>query len=593
MSSRLLPCVLALLLTRTAFAAPAGRVWHVSPAPLPAIAADRQFRTIGDAAKIVQPGDTVLIHSGVYRESVTISASGTADRPIVIQAAPAANVVVTGADRLTGWTREPGPDNIYSAPWPYSFIGGPAHAHPDDDYHLLIGRAEQVFVQNYLLHQVLRRDQLSRGSFFADLDAKRLYVWGAGNEDLNQVPVEASTRDVLWRCNGAYVQLRGVRFRYAANAAQEGTGQFGGAHDVVEDCVFERTNGNGATFTAPDITVRRCTFQDNGQLGFGAARADRLRLTDCLIRNNNTKDFSRGWEAGGEKIVLSRGAAIDHCRVLENRGAGLWFDIGNEGCEVKNCLIAGNEDAGIFYEISYGVHAHDNVIIGNGLADTPGAWGAQAGICLSSSPGCVVERNLLVANREGFDFREQNRTTPRIGAAPGVKEVAVWNHDEIIRHNVLADNRDAQTWGWFDTRDERHWPRAQQTGRADTGRAAQNLAGDYVAKDQHGQPVGLSLESLHLHFTDNLYDAPEGQGLFHWGTAWGRHTYYPTLAAVRRELGLEQGSVQAPFAFGDYPTRDLRVPAGSPALKMDCYPRGDVPDTRLGLLPASTSEAIQ
>ena len=562
-----------------------GRVFHVSPAPLAAIAPGAQFRTITQAAQAAAPGDTVLIHTGVYREAVTVGAGGTAASPIRFEAAPAANVVVTGADRLTGWRKEPGPDAVYSIAWPYTFIGGPTHTHPDDDYHTVIGRAEQVFVRNYALHQVLRRDTLSRGDFFADLDAKRLYVWSAGGEDLNAVPVEASTRAVLWECKGDYVSLRGVRFRYAANAAQQGAIQVRGRYDAVRDCTVERTNGNGASFSAPDITVERCTFQDNGQLGFGAAGADRLLLTDCLIRNNNTKDFSRGWEAGGLKIVLSRHPVLDHCRVLENRGAGVWFDIGNEDAEVRRCLIAGNEDAGIFYEISLGLHAHDNVIVGNGLADTPGGWGAQAGICLSSSPGCLIERNLLVANREGFDFREQGRTTPRLGAKPGTPEEAVWNHDETVRHNVIADNRDAQTWGWFDVGDERHWPRAMQEKKADAGEAAQNGAGDYVAKDAKGQPVGLTLERLRLTFADNFYSVPDGQGLFHWGAAWRRNKQYDALAAVRSELGLEQGSVVGPLAFGDYLTRDFRVPAGSRVLKMACYPLGDVAGVTLGLLP--------
>ena len=61
------------------------------------------------------------------------------------------------------------------------------------------------------------------------------------------------------------------------------------------------------------------------------------------------------------------------------------------------------------------------------------------GLCLSSSPACLIERNLLVANWEGFGFREQGRTTTRLGAKLGTPEEAVWNHDETVRHNVLAD----------------------------------------------------------------------------------------------------------------------------------------------------------
>jgi hypothetical protein len=128
---------------------------------------------------------------------------------------------------------------------------------------------------------------------------------------------------------------------------------FGGSGDIAEDCVFERMNSSGAGFGAPDQVVRNCTFQDNGQLGFLAIRAHNLLFTGCTVRNNNTKGFNRQWEAGGDKIVLSRGVVLEKSRFVANHGSGIWFDIGNENCTVRNCLIADNEDAGLFYEISY------------------------------------------------------------------------------------------------------------------------------------------------------------------------------------------------------------------------------------------------
>ncbi|MDQ2800092.1 MAG: hypothetical protein M3Y13_10665 [Armatimonadota bacterium] len=78
------------------------QVWHVSPDPLPAVPADHQFRTIGEAAKGVAPGDTILIHSGLYRESVTIDKSGTAAQPIRFvrgQALPAASLEMLAKPR--------------------------------------------------------------------------------------------------------------------------------------------------------------------------------------------------------------------------------------------------------------------------------------------------------------------------------------------------------------------------------------------------------------------------------------------------------------------------------------------------------------
>ena len=543
--------------------------------------ADKPFKTIGRAAQAVEPGDTVRICGGVYRESVVVEKSGTAQKPIAFEAALGANVVLTGADRITEWKKENAAENIFSAPWAHRFIGWSKQlTHPDDSYHLMIGRAEQVFVLGYQHLQVLKREQLGRGTFFVDLEAKRLYVCPSDGRDLTKgVLVEASARPEIWHSKGSFIHLRGLRFRYAANAAQHGAAQFSGNSGVIADCVFEQMNSQGAVFKGENIVARRCIFQDNGQIGFGANNAHKLLLTGCIIRNNNTKNFSRGWEAGGDKLCFCRGAVLEQSQFVGNRGNGIWFDIGNEDCVVRNCLIANNEDAGIFYEISYGLHAHDNVIVGNGFADYPGSWGAAAGIALSSSPNCVIERNLIAGNKEGLNFREQQRTTPRINDRA---ERWVWNHDEVIRNNVLAYNRDAQLWGWFDVNDGRHWPAAMQEKKSETGKAQEDAAADYQAKSKEGAPVGLDLSKLRLTLEKNLYHAVPGQGLFNWGVTWKKHKKYANLEDVRKELGLEHGSVETEFLFGDFLARDFRVPPDSPALKLGCYPQGSVPGVTLG-----------
>lgn len=560
------------------------RAWHVSPKELPGLPRESVLPAISEAARRVEPGDTVWIHSGVYREAVTIERGGTADRPVRFAAAPGEHVVVTGSDRPAGIAREDG--EVYSAPWPHRFLGWSKNStHPDDAHHRLIGRCEQAFVQGYPLRQVLRRAELARGTFFVDLEAKRIFLQAADGADLSrkEILVEVSARPLIWEVRAPHVHVSGIRFRHAANAAQHGACLFKGKGGVIEDCVFERTNSSGASFLAEDLTVRRCVFQDNGQLGFGANAAHRLLLTGCVVRNNNVKGFDRGWEAGGDKLVFCRGVVLERSLFLENRGNGIWFDIGNENCVVRNCLIADNEDSGIFYEISFGLRAHDNVIAGNGFAETPGSWGAAAGISLSSSPGCLVERNLLVGNKEGFNFREQHRKTPRIDDRKA--EQWVWNHDQKVRHNVLAFNRDAQAWGWFDVPDGRHWPAALQDAKEkEAGGPAADLAGAYKAKDAAGAPSGLTLEKLRLDLGENLYWTAPGQGLFHWGVTWKRNRRYATLEEVQAELGLEKGSLRADPGFASPAARDFRVPPGSPALAKGGYPRGEVPGVLLGAL---------
>ena len=272
---------------------------------------------------------------------------------------------------------------------------------------------------------------------------------------------------------------------------------------------------------------------------------------------------------------------IENSRFTNNRGIGLWFDIGNENCTVANCLIADNEDAGLFYEISYGLRARDNVIIGNGFTDDAYAWGASGGIAISSSPNCQIERNLLIGNREGFQFREAARTTPLIDDA---KERAVWNHDENVHHNLFVANRNAAVGGWFDVDDQRLWPRAMQEPAATTVAPAAKVDASKV-------PSGLSLEKLNLKFSDNLYSPGDNGGVFNWGVDWKRQRKYTDIATLQTELGLGQNSLITPIEFADPRTRDLRVPADSPALRMKCYPQGQVPGVKLGVWQKTATQA--
>lgn len=79
---------------------------HVSPSGNNANsgAASSTLRTISEAANRAQPGDTVTVHAGVYRERINPPRGGTSDSArITYQAAPGENVVIKGSEMVTGW----------------------------------------------------------------------------------------------------------------------------------------------------------------------------------------------------------------------------------------------------------------------------------------------------------------------------------------------------------------------------------------------------------------------------------------------------------------------------------------------------------
>jgi hypothetical protein len=78
---------------------------------------EQPFRTIGKAAQVLQPGERVVIASGIYRECVRPARGGTdPNRMISYEAAPGAKVIVRGSEVLTdSWRPSTG----------YSMRGGP------------------------------------------------------------------------------------------------------------------------------------------------------------------------------------------------------------------------------------------------------------------------------------------------------------------------------------------------------------------------------------------------------------------------------------------------------------------------------------
>ena len=66
----------------------------------------RPFRTINRAAALAQPGDTVVVHGGEYREWVQPRRGGLSDRRrITYTAAAGEHVVIKGSEPVTGWER--------------------------------------------------------------------------------------------------------------------------------------------------------------------------------------------------------------------------------------------------------------------------------------------------------------------------------------------------------------------------------------------------------------------------------------------------------------------------------------------------------
>ncbi|NOY81012.1 MAG: carbohydrate-binding protein [Kiritimatiellaeota bacterium] len=82
------------------------------------------LRTIQAGVDRLNPGDTLLVRDGVYRETVTFPRSGTADAPITVRPYGDETVTISGCDLITGWTLHDRDKNIWKAPMPWTLGKG-------------------------------------------------------------------------------------------------------------------------------------------------------------------------------------------------------------------------------------------------------------------------------------------------------------------------------------------------------------------------------------------------------------------------------------------------------------------------------------
>ena len=73
--------------------------------------AEKSFRHVQRAADKVQPGDTITIHGGTYRESINLKTPGTKDKLITVQSAPGEIAVIKGSVLVRSW-ENPQPKKI-------------------------------------------------------------------------------------------------------------------------------------------------------------------------------------------------------------------------------------------------------------------------------------------------------------------------------------------------------------------------------------------------------------------------------------------------------------------------------------------------
>ncbi|MBC7632329.1 right-handed parallel beta-helix repeat-containing protein [Aeromicrobium sp.] len=325
------------------------------------------FATIAQAVSRATSGTTIVVREGNYHEFVSTSSS----KQVTIQNYPGEKVWLDGSAPVSTWKKS-GSTWVASG-WTAEFSSNASYVKGLDQSKSFIDPAfpmasypDQVFVNGAPLRQVKSASLVKPGAFAVDYSKDTLTI----GSDPSGKSVRASDLPTAIQFVSPKSTLQGIGVRrYASQmAGAKGAVYVAGSANgsIIRDVVIEDSATQGLAIIKPDIDVQRVTVRRAGGLGILATAADRLRIRDSIVEDNNVEHFNVAPSAGGIKVSRLRGLTITNNTVRSNiNSMGIWTDESTVGIKVTGNTVIDNGSVGIHLELSEDGIVADNVATGN------------------------------------------------------------------------------------------------------------------------------------------------------------------------------------------------------------------------------------
>ncbi|MCC6444794.1 MAG: right-handed parallel beta-helix repeat-containing protein [Armatimonadetes bacterium] len=444
------------------------------------------YLTINAAAQHAMPGDTVLVHEGVYREEIVPLRGGEEGKLITYMAAPDEAVYIKGSDLYRGTWEKAGKAGVYSGRLElkgYNPFAIPLVEKLESYAQAMEGAVTrrtlgQVFVDGRMLDEVESRTDLEAmpGTWRACDGGSRLEVhFPQAITDPSKHQVEITVRKAVFRPERrglGHIAIRGFRLEHAANqtlsffwsegfAPQQGLVSCrSGHHWIIENNSIRFAKGIGLDIgsegrekldgqDSPDRIgyhlIRGNTISDNGQGGIcGLWHVGTRIIGNIFERNNNQGAIA--WEEAAIKTHFYFNGLIEGNLIRDNYTNGIWLDNTYQNVRITRNVVLRNNGAGIFLEMGGGPCLIDNNIIGLSAMGNNGIGGN--GIYAHDAGGFTIAHNFIFQNAN-YGIHTQivsERSYPRYAneiTETRPKPLAVLPchcNDQKIANNILADN---------------------------------------------------------------------------------------------------------------------------------------------------------
>jgi len=445
----------------------------------------KPLKSIQAAADLAQPGDTILVKAGIYREAVKPPRGGTKEKPIVYTAAPGEEVSIRGSEQVTNWVNQGGgvwmaelQDGFFKGFNPFAVhVSGAWLGKPKPIKTLLVkGRnpAEDKYLPYHLGDVYLNNEayfekftlsdvQKTKQSWYCECADGKTHIWvNFAGADPNVGLTEVNARATAFfpeKSGLKFIVLDGFDVRHTASQwsdiyrLEEGAiGMKYGYRWTIQNCRISYSRNNGISMGVSDEVIFPFDLAKGGEdippygtFGFHLIQNNRIaRCGQCgiygcygavgsILEGNEITEtvYRKEWQGANQadiKILFPIDVIIRNNRLYgpDGAGIGIWLDWGSQNARVTGNVIADRKFA-LFTEVSFGPTLFDhNVVINSGIRD----W----------SDGNIYAHNLFVGTHlEQVISRDRNfvpyykpHTTEVAGRGVATLRFKKWHNNIFI-----------------------------------------------------------------------------------------------------------------------------------------------------------------
>ncbi len=454
---------------------------------------DKPWKTISQAAAVLEPGDRVLVKKGVYREWVRPARGGTGPDAMIGYEADGDGVIIRGSEPVVGewqpssfdgkavpgsWMTEL-PDAMFEDPHygnynPFRLAnlmpayGAEPHAVSRHASRPGYGAPRgMVFHEGRRLQRADALTALRPGSYFVEAgDTVMLHVSPPDGRRPEPGSVEVTVRPYGFApvVSGlGFIRVKGFTVERIAHRLPipiEGAiDTMQGHHWIIENNTVQEINGIGLSYGRRKSFVPREVVPDEPIMGgighiirgnrfvhVGVTSMMGIGLIGGLVEDNHAE--GTGWlqlfvtENAGYKAHFLRHCLLRRNSVVNSHNDGFWIDHTNINLRFTENIAINSGRAGIYLEASY-----EPVLIDNNISWGHGASGA---LTLWGSSNATIANNLFanadITKDVGSLLRKDSRTIWRNSRMGNLSPISIFDQSNRgLFHEVNAIDKTRAT----------------------------------------------------------------------------------------------------------------------------------------------------